>query len=172
MEKGRIAAHRHHRLTHAEIAELAQSLGQIDAGTHAVAGLVNIVACLLAAHDIASDIADHHTRFFGTALERAFQKEKCRPVRTSGAEIQFPFQKRFRLACRGIDRGRDLRQLPDRIHNYVRIQFPDPGKTPVPAPGKMDLKPMLPRQGLKPFFQERIHLFHNEHGLCPFKIVQ
>ena len=93
-------------------------------------------------------------------------------MRTAGTEIQFPFQERFRPVCRGIGRGRDLCQLSDRIHNYVRIQFPDPGKPPVPAPGKTDLKLVLPGQGLKPFFQEGIHLFHNEHGFCPFKIVQ
>ena len=64
MEKCGITTHSDHFLVETVGCKLSETLGKVNTGAHAVAGLVSPEAGCLTGHNITADIADNDSRIF------------------------------------------------------------------------------------------------------------
>ena len=156
MEEGGISADGDHLLVQTVAGQLAQGLRQVDAGTHAVAGLEGVLPGKLAGHNVAPDVANDHAGVLLLA-QHPFENVEGGPVGASGTEGHVPLGQfqggggLFLRHCRSGEGG-------DGGGDVVRIQFPDLGQRPVGPAAEGECQPAFSGQGLQVLLQEGVYL--------------
>ena len=168
MEEGGVAAHGDHLLVQAVVGQLAQALGHVDAGAHAVAGLPGVLPGGLACHEVAADVAHHHAGVLFLA-HGPLEKVERRPVWAARAEAHLPDGELQVSGGLFLRQGR-AGEAADGGGNHVRVQLTHGGQGAAPAQ-EPDLHALPARQGLDRPLQEGVHFLQDQDLLCGAEVI-